>query len=256
MPDYEFGISFRAEDRLDARAVAEALQQMEALLLDVESRLTNKAAVGHWKWADEAITTLKFVISPNGVTPDVIEHTLADVTTGFNAGQSLDASFPESFGPAAIQSVRSILRRLETVEAIVVEATGQPTLEITDAPLPGITRRRTRRVWSSVDGILETMTAKSGLTVAGVREHGTGRFVKLLFSNEEWDSRLQSLWKQRVLVEGRVAYNADGEATSITEVEAINPRETTNLRDFRGMLPELTQGRSPEEHVAKVRGDG
>ncbi len=115
-----------------------------------------------------------------------------------------------------------------------------------------------RRVYSSVEGILE-MVARRGETVrTAIREHGTGAYVRCCLAADEWFDELRdrALWGKRVLVEGRVAYDEAGTPLSITDVTSVIERESgPRIRDFRGSSPNLTGGLSTEEFIAMLRGD-
>ena len=115
-----------------------------------------------------------------------------------------------------------------------------------------------RRVYSSVEGVLE-MVSRRGKTVrAGLREHGTGAYVKCRLDADEWFGELRdrALWGKRVLVEGRVAYDEEGTPLSIVDVTSVTERESgPQISEYRGSVPDLTGGLSTEEFIAQVRGD-
>ncbi|MDE2993039.1 MAG: hypothetical protein OXU67_04070 [Chloroflexota bacterium] len=120
------------------------------------------------------------------------------------------------------------------------------------------TERAVRRVYSSVDGVLELVACQGETVVVGLWEHGTGAYVRCCLAAGEWFDELRdrALWGKRVLVEGRVAYDEAGTPLSIVDVTSVVERESgSRLRDFRGSAPNLTGGLSTEEFIARVRGD-
>lgn len=126
----------------------------------------------------------------------------------------------------------------------------------TDEPL--LAEQAVRRVYSSVEGVLEMVSCRGKTVMARIREHGTGAYVKCCLAADEWFDELRdrALWGKRVLVEGRVAYDEEGKPLSIVDVTAVIERESgPRIRDFRGSVPNLTGGLSTEEFIARVRGD-
>ena len=120
------------------------------------------------------------------------------------------------------------------------------------------TEHAVRRVYSSVEGVLELVACQGETVVVGLREHGTGAYVQCCLAADEWFDELrdQSLWGKRVLVEGRVAYDEAGTPLSIVDVTSVVERESgPRISDFRGSAPNLTGGLATEEFIARVRGD-
>ena len=102
------------------------------------------------------------------------------------------------------------------------------------------TEQAVRGVYSSVDGVLEVIACRGETVRAGIREHGTGAYVKCCLAADEWFDELRdrALWGKRVLVEGRVAYDEEGRPLSIVDVTAVIERESgPRIRDFRGSVP-------------------
>lgn len=126
----------------------------------------------------------------------------------------------------------------------------------TDEPL--LAEQVVRRVYSSVEGVLEMVSCRGKIVRAGIREHGTGAYVQCCLAADEWFDELRdrALWGKRVLVEGRVAYDEAGTPLSIVDVTSVVERESgPRIRDFRDSAPDLTGGLSTEEFIARVRGD-
>ena len=120
------------------------------------------------------------------------------------------------------------------------------------------TGQAVRRVYSAVDGVLEVIACRGKTVMAGIREHGTGAYVKCCLAADEWFDELRdrALWGKRVLVEGRVAYDEGGTPLSIVDVTSVIERKSgPRIRDFRGSVPNLTGGLPTEDFIARVRGD-
>ncbi len=120
------------------------------------------------------------------------------------------------------------------------------------------TGQAVRRVYSSVEGVLEMVACRGETVRAGLREYGTGAYVRCCLAADEWFDELRdrALWGKRVLVEGRVAYDEAGTPLSIVDVTSVVERESgPRISDFRGSAPNLTGGLSTEEFIARVRGD-
>ena len=261
--DFEFGVTLNTDDPLDVEFVIETLRNIENILREIERNVSaNHDARAHWTWGEEA--RLQFVASPNGVAGDTLGRVLEVVHDGFEGAMDAAQSnggmeWPPEFSVRAQRSAQRILQSLRHLESLTIETTGRPPLEIKEARIEQLfTGQAVRRVYSSVEGILE-MVARRGKTVrAGLREHGTGAYVKCRLAADEWFDRLRddALWGKRVLVEGRVAYDEEGTPLSIVDVTSVIERESgPRIRGFRGSAPNLTGGLSTEEFIARVRGD-
>ena len=261
--DFELGITLNTDEQLDVKLIIATLRDVENILSEIERSISaDRDAKAHWTWGEEA--HLQFVASPNGVAEDTLGRVLEVVHDGFegamDAAQSnRSVEWPPEFGARAQHSAQRILQSLKHLESLTIETTGRPPLEIQEARIEQLfTGQVVRRVYSSVEGVLE-MVSRRGKTVrAGLREHGTGAYVKCRLDADEWFDELRdgALWGKRVLVEGRVAYDEEGTPLSIIDVTSVNERKSESLiRDFRGSVPNLTGGLSTEEFIAKVRGD-
>ncbi len=259
--DFEFGVTLNTDDQLDVKLVIATLRDVENILSEIERSISaDREAKAHWTWGEEA--HLQFVASPNGVAGDTLGRVLEVVHDGFEGAMDAAQSnggveWPPEFGMRAQRSARRILQTLRHLESLTIETTGRPPLEIREARIEQLfTGQAVRRVYSSVEGILE-MVARRGETVrAGLRENGTGTYVKCRLAADEWfdDLRDRALWGKRVLVEGRVAYDEAGTPLSIVDVTSVLERESgPRIRDFRGSAPNLTGGLSTEEFIARVR---
>jgi hypothetical protein len=232
-----------------ARDVDQLLRELERLISP------DHQAVAHWEWA-EPDPTLEFVAYSNGASPETLQRVVAVAQDGFQKAQAGEP-WPPEFSPKAQNSARSILRRLRRLESIVIQASGESPLTLTDAS-PGElieAKEKQRRLFSSVDGVLRMLGETDQNVVAGLREHRTNVNVRCSFpASDEWADRLSKLWRHRVVVEGMVAYDDHRRPRSITEIKRVIPRlGPTDLRRFAGAVPDLTGGLSDDDYLAVIR---
>ncbi len=264
MPEeFEFGISLNTAERLEVDDIIGILRSIEALLKDIEKNLESRARTkAKWEWAEDA--QLRFSASVNGLKAEALDQIVALAQEGFQRAQEASTTntpvqWPQRFGEKAKASVRNILQHLAQIESLTVEATGRPALEIRRAKVEELFEARApRRVFSMVDGVLEMIGHRANQIKAGIREHFTGRYVRCILSADKWRDYLleNKLWDQRVVVEGRVAYDDEGHPLSIIDVTGIDLRPKGRpLRDLEGANPDITEGLSTEEYIARIRGD-
>ena len=261
--DFALGVTLNTDEQLDIKLVMATLRHVENILSEIERGISaDHDAKAHWTWGEEA--HLQFVASPNGVAGDTLSRVLEVVHDGFEGAMDAAQSnggieWPPEFSVRAQRSAQRILQSLRHIESLTIETTGRPPLEIQEARIEQLfTGQTVRRVYSSVDGVLE-MVSRRGKTVrAGLREHGTGAYVKCRLDADEWFYELRdgALWGKRVLVEGRVSYGKEGMPLSIVDVTSVVERESgPRISEYRGSVPDLTGGLSTEEFIAQVRGD-
>lgn len=262
MPDnFEFGVTLNAREPLDADSVSALFSDVLAMLKDIERAVTNRRPSVEWRWGPEN-AQLSVVASVNGLNAVELGQIVDSARQGFArandaARHSQVVSWPAEFGVEARKRAASILRQLENLESLTVDATNHEPLVIREARIDQIVRAKgVRRVYSSVEGVLELISHKGPTVRAGVREHRTNRYVQCSFSAEDWLEPLKDggYWDKRVVIEGRVAYNDDGEATSVVDVTRIDVREPGRpLREFEGSAPDLTGGVPTDDFVARLR---
>ena len=261
--DFGLAVTLNTDEQLDVKLIVAALRDIENILSEIERSVSaDRDAKAHWAWGEEA--HLQFVASPNGVAEATLGRVLEVVHDGFEGAVGAAQSnggvkWPPEFGVRAQHSAQRVLRLLKHLESITIETTGRPPLEIREARIEQLfAGLPVQRVYSSVEGVLEMVSRRGKIVRAGLREHGTGTYVKCRLAAEEWfdDLRDRALWGKRVLVEGRVAYNEEGTPLSIVDVTSVVERESgPRIRDFRGSVPDLTGGLSTEEFIARVRGN-
>jgi hypothetical protein len=265
--DFEFAVSLNADEPLSVGFIAATLRDLEAMLRDIERSVSdNKQSAADWKWAEDA--ELTFVAHVNGVDEHTLSRVVGSAQSGFinasraAAGDPIGIEWPAEFGTEARQSAERILRRLAELESITIEATGFDPVVIREARIDQLVVGRShRRVFSSVDGILELIAhPRRGRTVrAGLRESSSGRYVRCSLAAEKWRDELRerNLWDRLVRLYGRVAYDDEGVPLSIVDVTDIVDRQSgVRLKDFRGAAPDLSNGASPDEFVDRLRGSG
>jgi hypothetical protein len=261
-PDVSFAISLDGE-RVGVRDVTKTLVDVERLLADIERRVRGvESAQVTWAWAEDN-PPLELVASVNGATREELARIVEEARRGFETAKRAaeDAgskpTWPDSFGPEAQRAARSILRRLEHLESITVQADQAPPVVITAAEtveLATAGKRRRRLVHSAVDGRLD-LISKRGRLRATIKDHSTGAEVQCSFPDEMIDT-VTSLFTKRVVAEGLVHYRADGRPISITNVTSIRERRAGRpLEDLIGATPDLAGGIAPEEFIALLRGD-
>lgn len=261
--DFEFAVSLNTDEPLAANIIVDTLRDVQTLLTDIERHLVGvRPSEAEWKWGQE--NDLRVVAHVNGVDAETLGRVVGVAQSGFGtvAGAvelQRPIEWPREFGDDARRSAERILKRLALLESITIEATGHEPLVIREARLEEIVVGRSRRrVFSSVDGILELIShPRSGRNLrAGLRESHSGRYVKCSLDADRWRDELRerSLWDKRVSLYGRVAYDDEGEPLSIVDVNEIRePASRTDLRDFRGAAPDLIGGLTLDDAIGNLR---
>lgn len=265
LTEFEFSVSLNTDERPEIGLVRDTLADVEAMLRAIESQVTAEGkARAHWLWQEPA-PQLTFAAQVNGASAETLSRVVGIAAEGFErASEAVERggpiSWPEEFGDEARRRARRILERLERLESITIGASGRDPIVIEKAQIEGRTvsgRQSHRRIWSSIDGVMQMIAGGEKTLRAGIREHGTGAYVTCSVDRETWHERLRGLWDQRVVVDGRVAYADDGRPLSIIDVTDIRPRERGRpLRSFIGVAPGLAGGRSDDEVIADMRGHG
>jgi hypothetical protein len=263
MPEeFEFGVTLNARERLDADTISSLVKNILDILKDVERQVTkhNRATV-KWQWAED--TKINVVATVNGVSEDELSQMVDIARLGFvRASEAAQGdqkvAWPQEYGDAARKGAEAILKQLDRLESLTIEATNHEPIDIRSAKVETLIRAHApQRVRSSVEGVLELISHKGTSIRAGIREHRTRRYVRCSLATNKWLDTLKHtpLWDQRVVVEGMVAYDETGHPISITDVTSITPRQGRPLREFEGALPDLTNGRTTEDFMAELRGE-
>ncbi len=256
---YHLALTLNADDKLTARDVHATLGDVEALLRELERTISpDRKARATWEWGDVGVD-LDLVARPNGASAETLQAVVRAAHAGFETAQaaadtSSPAVLPGSFDPDAQELLRKILGRLKRLTGITVGATGEATFEVTAANIGQTVRaRRVRRVFSSVDGELYIIGGGEKIIRALLSEHRTHVHVRCTFS-ADWEERLRNLWRKRVVIEGMVAYSADGKPRSIIDPTLITPRlPGPSLRRLEGAAPDLTGDLSDDDYLTKLR---
>lgn len=252
-----FTVKLESDEPLSVRIIAETLRDIENMLSDIEKHIFNTSdARAQWKWPDEA--ELEVVATVNGLDRAQLSRIVEEAERGFTEAKEAKGSvnWPSGFGPAAQDSARKILGRLEKLNSIIVRAEDRRPVTITTAEIgKRVTGKLISRrcAYSSVEGRLELISHRGKLRAA-VKENVTDCVVQCTFSDELLDV-IKELFDKRVVVEGLVNYRENGEPISITKVSSVTERKHgAPLRDFIGSAPDITGGVSSDEFIARLRG--
>lgn len=251
---YTFTLTLDTDDHLSSSKVRNTHQDVEDLLKRLTRTVSGQEST--WQWADDA--TIQMTLSPNGVSQEQVAKTIDLAYQGFaaatNMKDSQETQWPDGFDDDARQQVKKVLHRLKDVERIRVSATNHDELVITEVNIgQRIRAKKVTRVFSSVEGVLEGIFSTGGYRF-NLRENGTGLLVKCWFSRGHRKEVL-GLFERHVVVEGMVAYNSEGQPTSIRDIERITPREVTRkLSEFRGTVPDILGDHDIDDHTERMRG--
>ncbi|MEX2425871.1 MAG: hypothetical protein WD401_03820 [Thermomicrobiaceae bacterium] len=252
---YKFGITLDTDEYFSSSEYRTTLQNVEKLLRHLSRSVAGKDTT--WQWAGD--TAFFMATSPNGTSEDQLSRVVDLAHQGFasasNASETGHISWPEGYDDDAKAVVSRVLKRLNDVEAIRVSATNHEELVITSANIgERITAKRVQRAYSSVEGTVETISQRSGLHFS-LREVGTGLVVQCYFSEDRLQEVLRQ-FNQRVLVEGKVAYNKQGLPTSVREIIEIYQRGSSRkLSEFRGAIPDILGDQDGDEFIERMRGE-
>ena len=255
--DFEFALTLNTERHLRIGEIVTTLREVEEMLADIERNVRQiPQSTAKWGWSEDP--ALRFVASVNGVDEASLRRIVTVAKEGLEtaataARDKINPDWPPEFGVRARASAEAILCLINSLESITVEATGNAPIELGafDAP-------QGRRMFSSVDGILEALGRPSAnTTYIGLKEWQTGYRVRCYLNRERWRTEIsnRNLWENHVTSYGRVLYNADGVPVSITDVTEIVERTgSTKLSELEGKLPDLTGRMSTSGFVRRIRG--
>lgn len=252
---FEFGIDLVDDRPIDAQSVQRTWNDLERLLSTIESSISGAMAKVHW-FVDEPVA-LTVAASPNGVSASTIEHVIRVAREGFAHAAAEDdpMDWPSELNEDARASVGRILGRLQDLETVIVRATGYQPLAIDAASFSVSVKGKKRvRMRSSVEGDLLTLAHGRNGFELGIRERLSGKYVRCSFDGDLL-AKAKDLFDRRVVVEGVVAYNDEGLPSSVSEVTDVYPRLTgLSFRDFRGVVPDLLEGKTLDDFIEEVRG--
>jgi hypothetical protein len=176
-------------DELDGNTFRGTVTDLLDILKDVEEGLTQRKAKVKWQWDDEAI--LRFSASPNGLPESTLLEVVRIARNGFEKMVEAEGKhrvdWPQAFGNRAKRAVRSIIRRLDKVEAITIQTPAAAPLFIDHAILQeefgAVTKPRTYTEFSSVDGMLDLISVR-GRPHFVIQDHNTARRVRCTIPDE------------------------------------------------------------------------
>lgn len=162
------------------------------------------------------------------------------------------------FSPEAAEAARLLVRPLlsERLARIVVRnAEREVALTRLGAGRHQEPPARLRSI-GSVEGELKAVSFSEARPFFSVYRAGGGRAVKCYFDEGRFLEQVLALLRQRVLVSGRISRTDDGMPLTVTDVRTVRRLGGTRLpqpADLIGIDPELTEGFSSEEWLARRR---
>jgi len=193
--DQSSDVSFRLTlegEQIELADIVATLRDVERLLKEIEKKVRNvPSSTVRWAWGDEA-SRLELVAHVNGASADELLRIVSDAQRGFEQAEQAATEpqgrveWPSTFDGEAQRRARSILQRLERLEAITVQAASLPEVKIEAAQVGAVVGARVsrvRQVRSSVDGRLDLLSDRSGRLRATIKEHNTGAVVRCSFDD-------------------------------------------------------------------------
>ena len=244
------------EDPIRKRDVRELYNATLALLQTVEHAMTGQTAA-EWAWFEDY--HLPLMASVNGQdhpTLQRIAHAAHDALVGSSAEEPPAARDAPEFGEPVQKAVNRILRVLKRVDSITFQAEGRPEARIERVNLTEVVgRTHVRRVYSTVEGRLVTLSDRTTSIYGRIIEIGTARRVWCRIP-VELNDEVSALFRHNVIASGMVAYDNGGNASSITDIDRIEnrPRESA-LTTLIGAAPTLLGDRTTEEFLQELRGE-
>jgi hypothetical protein len=233
------------------------VRDLETVLRDIEQRITRANAKIEWRWGDDAI--IRAVASPNGVEESVIAQIVKEARLGFERVANADGgniNWPPSFGPKAKNALTRVVKQLEKVNAITVDTEYEPPLVIDRVVLKEeIGRKGIPTEVTSVDGKLDLISVR-GRPYFSIEEHGTGKRIRCILSEDLFDRAKDSLGR-RVVVDGTMRFTRNGEPWMLTNITSLwsRPDEKRKLEELQGLIPDFIEGESAEDYVHNMRGE-
>ena len=228
----------------------------QALLEEIEEEITGAPPQAEWRWAEDY--HLPLTASVNGVDAATLNRIAVTAHEVFEQArrEGRKVQWPQEFTERAKRSVQNMLRVLKRIEAIEVTSNGRVTRIESAEISETVGRQRVRRVLSTVEGHLSTLSDRGTYIYGRLIEHGTGAHVWCHFPNEFADDISGLFRHHRVIVLGYVTYDDKGHPTSVTHVEQVRERERSEpLPSFIGVAPSITGGRTVEDFIQVMRDD-
>lgn len=167
-----------------------------------------------------------------------------------------EASLPAYFSDDTLESAKRLVRILDSDVARISVSSETKLTVITQHVAANVNQIIGAQfdALGSVEGPLEMVTLR-GQPYFNVYDAITGRAVRCHFSREMLQEVKDALGR-RVVVSGRVRSNPSGEPVSV-RVEELRllraEEELPKTADIAGLVPDLTEGVSSEEHLRRLR---
>jgi len=239
-------------ERISRRDVKSIYEATLTVLEEVEQYVTGADAKADWRWAEDYRVPL--VATVNGLDHSTLERIAHTAQDAFDQAQNDSVSGSEvQLSDKAMKAIGRILKLLDHVDSITVESDGRARTTIESAKIVQAVGQRRRRVYSSIEGHLVTLSDR-GTSIAGrVVEGGTGQPVWCHFP-VELAEEVSGLFRRNIVVSGMVAYDAHGSPVTVIEIDSVEPRERdVSLASMVGAAPSLLGGRTVEEFIQAMR---
>jgi hypothetical protein len=228
----------------------------ERILAEVEKEVLNTSrAEAHWHWASEINIPLQ--ASPNGVSREALQEIARVTRDGLQAGAVTRGipEWPAAFPPASRERAKSIGRDINRADTpATIQAADDDAVVIEPESTKHARAFQFKRVASTVEGTLRSLSARNGWTEARILELFTTRLVWVRLTDEQGEAAAP-YYKKRLIIEGLVAYDPGGHPLSVLSVSSLSPRlGNVPLLESLGSAPELTGGADSPDFIAKLRG--
>jgi hypothetical protein len=255
MADVEFSVSLTGP-RVDIALLGRVAYNLRLALTEIERSITGEIHA-EWSAGDEAI--LRATASPNGTTEATLRQIIHQAREGFeSASRNLSSRtyWPSDIPPKAQKAIRDIVRVIEEVDGITVQASAEAPVVIEKPVLDHsleIADKRGFHESSSVEGVLDLISVR-GRPHFSIKDRLSLRAVRCRVPDEMFDE-VRAALGENVVVEGIVKYRQDGTPVSISAITKIWRGTATPvpLHELRGSTPDLTGGLSAGEYVRRIR---
>ena len=241
--------------RQDVIVLTEAV---ERVLREIETSVTGEAAQATWVWGEDEYH-LPLTASVNGLTLPTLSMVAETFRDGFaQAADGGAIDWPIDLSEGGREAARRVLKTLDHLDTLII-STGPdpagPPVRIESAQVSQqVGRRRLRRVRSTVEGHVASLSDRGSYIRGRVVERGTRVSVTCRFPLDMAE-QVALIFRSNALLTGDVAYDDDGRPKSIAPVTEIQTRDPdVRLTDFFGVAPGIQGGRSLDEFLHELRG--
>ena len=227
-------------------------KDLREVLRSIEQSRSGQDPLAAWTVDTDEI---QITASVNGVGPEELQDIISDTYEGFRAGEGHEDDWPSAISSDARRTMQRLVNRIKRTSPASLEADGHEPLRIEQRVQK---RQKPTQVqytaWSSIDGTLDVISVRRQPYFV-IFEHATEYRVRCSFPDD-----LVSLVKDnlgcRVIAEGFVRYRQDGVPISLTDPHSLKPvpdPEVKDITEYRGTMPDLTDGLSSYEYVRQMR---